>query len=151
MAADFIAYTLQVNLKNLDGLEIDAPSPSRSGQVGSLSRKGTVYNIWSMGDEDTEFAGAEELRGLSCLLPRRKKSGKLYMGKSPLQDVIRMDLSVPQHPKKLHAILLFQLSHQTPPLWRTRPFYTKIPLASHIQKNHSSIISCHMALERSLQ
>jgi len=79
ITADFIICFLQIKPKNLDGLEIDAPLPSRSGQVGSLSRKGTVYDIWSMGDEDTEFAGAEELRGLSCLLPRRKKAGKLYM------------------------------------------------------------------------
>ena len=76
------ACFLQVKPKNLDGLEIDAPSSSRSGQVGSLLRKGTVYDIWSMGDGDTEFVGAEEMRGLSCLLPRKKKSGKLYVGKS---------------------------------------------------------------------
>ncbi|OAX36015.1 hypothetical protein K503DRAFT_867883 [Rhizopogon vinicolor AM-OR11-026] len=86
--------------KNLDGLEIDAPLPSRSGQVGSLSRKGTVYDIWSMGDEDTEFAGAEELRGLSCLLPRRKKAGKLYMA-----------------PKEIarHLVVSAQPSRATPP------------------------------------
>ena len=28
-----------------------------------------------------EVAGGEELRGLACLLPRKKKGGKLYVGK----------------------------------------------------------------------
>ncbi|KAJ8591451.1 hypothetical protein M405DRAFT_694367, partial [Rhizopogon salebrosus TDB-379] len=104
-----------VNLKNLDGLEIDAPSPSRNGQVGSLSRKGTVYNIWSMGDEDTEFAGAEELRGLSCLLPRRKKSGKLYMA-----------------PKEIarHLVVSAQPSNATP-LEDTSVLHQNSPRLSH--------------------
>jgi len=81
MVTGFMIFLLQVKPKNLDGLEIDLPSSSRSDQVGSLSRKSAVYDIWSMGDDDTDFAGAEELRGLTCLLPRRKKMGKLYIGK----------------------------------------------------------------------
>ncbi|OAX31188.1 hypothetical protein K503DRAFT_652131, partial [Rhizopogon vinicolor AM-OR11-026] len=104
--------------KNLDGLEFDAPLPSRSGQVGSLSRKGTVYGIWSMGNEDTKFAGAEELGGLSCLFPRKTKTGKLYMSPkeiarhlvsaqpsrvTPLegQPILHQNLSRLLHPKQL--------------------------------------------------
>ncbi|KAG1736928.1 uncharacterized protein EDB91DRAFT_1055328 [Suillus paluster] len=93
--------------KHFEGLEVDAPSSSRSRQVGSLSRKGTVYDIWSMGDDDTEFAGAEELRGLSCLLPRKKKSGKLYM--APKEITRHLVVSAqpskatpPEHPSILH-------------------------------------------------
>jgi hypothetical protein len=91
------SYALsKVKPNNLDGVEIDAPGfPSRSGQVGSFTRKGAVYDIWSMSNDDTEFA--EELKGLSCLLPRKKKSGKLYMGefRSFLLDFIRMGFFEP--------------------------------------------------------
>lgn len=41
-----------------------------------------------MGDSDDQPVGGEELKGLSCLLPRKKKKGKLYPGmlshKTPL-------------------------------------------------------------------
>ncbi|KAG0699010.1 hypothetical protein DFH29DRAFT_67817 [Suillus ampliporus] len=96
-----------IKSKHFDGLEIDAPSSSRSGQVGSLSQKGTVYDIWSMGDDDTEFARAEELRGLSCLLPRKRKSGKLYMAPKEIARhfVVSAQPTIatpPEHPSILH-------------------------------------------------
>ncbi|KAG1749548.1 hypothetical protein EDB19DRAFT_147213 [Suillus lakei] len=98
-----------VKPKYLDGLEIDVPSSSssRSGQIGSLSRKNAVYDIWSMGDDDTDFAGAEELRGLSCLLPRRKKSGKLYMAPKEIARHLVVSAqpsraSPPEHPSILY-------------------------------------------------
>ena len=40
--------------------------------------------MWSLGDDDAEAVGGDELRAVSCLLPRRKKNGKLYQGASPL-------------------------------------------------------------------
>lgn len=112
-----------VKPKNLDGLEIDAPSSSRSGQVGSLSQKNAVYDIWSMGDDDTEFAGAEELRGLSCLLPRRRKKGKLYIAPKDITRHLVVSTqpsraSPPEHPSILH---------QNPP----RPSYPKELLRHH--------------------
>lgn len=112
-----------VKPQHLDGLEIDAPSSSRSGQVGSLSRKSTVYDIWSMGDDDTEFAGAEELRGLSCLLPRRRKMGKLYVAPKEIARHLVVSAqpsraSPPEHPSILH---------QNPP----RPSHPKELLKHH--------------------
>jgi hypothetical protein len=96
-----------VKPKHLDGLEIDAPSSSRSSQVGSLSRKSVVYDIWSMGDDDTDFAGAEELRGLSCLLPRRRKKGQLYIAPKEITRHLVVSAqpsraSPPEHPSVLH-------------------------------------------------
>ncbi|KAL1742219.1 hypothetical protein HDZ31DRAFT_43716 [Schizophyllum fasciatum] len=68
---------------------------SRTGKVGSLSRKHTTYDVWSLADvDDAENAdpegaaatpvGGEELRALSCLLPRRKKRGDLYLAPKPV-------------------------------------------------------------------
>ncbi|KAG2139061.1 hypothetical protein DEU56DRAFT_801560 [Suillus clintonianus] len=96
-----------VNAKHFEGLAIDAPSSSRSGQVGSLTRKGTVYDIWSMCDDDTNIGGAEELRGLSCLLPRKKKMGKLYMAPKEIARHLVISAqppraSTPEHPSILH-------------------------------------------------
>ncbi|KAG1865381.1 hypothetical protein F4604DRAFT_2026459 [Suillus subluteus] len=112
-----------VKPQHLDGLEIDAPSSSRSDQVGSLSRKSAVYDIWSMGDDDTDFARAEELRGLSCLLPRRKKKGKLYIAPKEIARHLVVSAqpsraSPPEHPSILH---------QNPP----RPSYPKELLKHH--------------------
>lgn len=112
-----------VKPKNLDGLEIDAPSSSRSGQVGSLSQKSAVYDIWSMGDDDTDFAGAEELRGLSCLLPRIKKSGKLYIAP---KDIAR-HLIVTAQPSRASPPEHPSILHQNPP----RPSYPKELLRHH--------------------
>jgi len=112
-----------VNPKNLDGLEIDAPSSSRSGQVGSLTRKSAVYDIWSMGDDDADFAGAEELRGLSCLLPRKRKKGRLYIAPKEIARHFVVSAqpsraSPPEHPSILH---------QNPP----RPSYPNELLKHH--------------------
>ncbi|KAG8217136.1 hypothetical protein J3R82DRAFT_5194 [Butyriboletus roseoflavus] len=70
-----------IKAKHLNGFEIDPPSLSQTTRVGCLTRKTTSYDVWSIGDDDAEVAGGEELRGLSCLLPRKRKKGKLYIGK----------------------------------------------------------------------
>lgn len=87
--------------RNLRGLEINA---SRKGLVGDLLRKGTAYDLWALdpatvsrrGDDDDDDGlglggaaslsdaqvgvGAEELNGLSVLLPCKRKGGQLYHG-----------------------------------------------------------------------
>ncbi|KAF8549808.1 hypothetical protein OG21DRAFT_1420722 [Imleria badia] len=82
-----------VRPKHLQGLDIDpASSSSRTARIGCLTRKSASYDVWSIGhdhdhadadanDEGAEdaVAGAEELRGLACLLPRKRKHGKLYL------------------------------------------------------------------------
>ncbi|KAF8437559.1 hypothetical protein L210DRAFT_3546079 [Boletus edulis BED1] len=80
--------------KHLQGLEIDSPSsssssslPSRTARIGSLVRKTTSYDVWSIGpssssadaNADANVAGAEELLGLTPLLPRKRKKGRLYI------------------------------------------------------------------------
>ncbi|KDQ59813.1 hypothetical protein JAAARDRAFT_56778 [Jaapia argillacea MUCL 33604] len=74
--------------KYLDSAKLDTlPSTSRNARMGSVSRKQTQYDIWSLGndpDHGGEDIGGEEVRGLSCLLPRGKKGGKLYLAPKPI-------------------------------------------------------------------
>ena len=96
--------------KNLRDIEISS-SRVGVGLVGDLMRKGTAYDVWALDpatsdavasgggggkascDQDgfgrmvsssssVEGVGAEELNGLSVLLPRKRKGGKLYLGAS---------------------------------------------------------------------
>jgi hypothetical protein len=76
-----------VKPKYLENIQLDKPISSvspRSAVVGILKRKHTTFDIWSVGDDgdDDLPVGGEELKGLSCLLPRKSKKGKLYPGLS---------------------------------------------------------------------
>jgi len=86
---------LQVKARNLQRLEIS----SRVGLVGDLHRKSTAYDVWVLdpisgdhqGDDELgKRAGppvgvsAEELSGLSVLLPCKRKGGKLYLAPKPV-------------------------------------------------------------------
>ncbi|KAI5898992.1 uncharacterized protein SCHCODRAFT_02603914 [Schizophyllum commune H4-8] len=87
-----------VKPKHLEGAVMSASSlskSSRTSKVGSLWRKHTTYDIWSLAEtDDAENAdpeeaastpvGGEELRALSCLLPRRKRKGDLYLAPKPI-------------------------------------------------------------------
>lgn len=80
-----------VKAKNLQGIQV-LSSASASGRVGELSRKSTAYDIWSLsppssssGDRHHQpHVGAEELNGLSVLLPRKRKGGKLFLAPKPV-------------------------------------------------------------------
>ena len=80
----------QVKAKNLHGVRVSS-SFSVAGRVGELSRKTTAYDIWSLappssrpsgsiGDSQQLHVCAEELNGISVLLPRKRKGGKLFLG-----------------------------------------------------------------------
>jgi len=93
--------------RNLRDLEINLSSRA-GGRVGDLMKKGTVYDVWALdpaaaldggsanasGDQGgfggmtsplssaaqvTAGVGAEELNGLSVLLPCKRKRGRLYL------------------------------------------------------------------------
>ena len=98
--------------RNLRDLEINSSHRmSVGGRVGDVMRKGTAYDVWALdphpaaaaaaassssasGDQDgsggkissstaqVAGVGAEELNGLSVLLPSKRKGGKLYLGAS---------------------------------------------------------------------
>lgn len=74
-----VLKTRQVKAKYLEGATIANASSSQSTKVGSVKRKHATFDVWSVGAEtpdDCPVTG-EEIRHLSCLLPRKKK-GKLY-------------------------------------------------------------------------
>lgn len=75
----------QVKPKHLENLKIDLPTSSTSACIGTLERKQTSYDIWSVGDDDNQPIGGEEIKGISCLLPRKSKKGRLYPGMFCLQ------------------------------------------------------------------
>jgi hypothetical protein len=81
---------LKIKSKHVENLKIDYPSSSsQSVRVGQLERKHAKYDVWSLGEEtkdgdsdeaDVDYVGGEELKGLACLLPRKRKDGKLFLG-----------------------------------------------------------------------
>ena len=88
---------LKVKPSNLDGLKLTLTDEPRSSIVGTLSRKRTDYDVWSIQngqnvdeDETKRPIGGEEVLDLSCLLPRSKKGGKLFLGKSSSSEQTSM-------------------------------------------------------------
>ncbi|KIM61112.1 hypothetical protein SCLCIDRAFT_915300 [Scleroderma citrinum Foug A] len=66
-----------IKAKHLEGLEIAPPVSLRTARLGGLTRKNVTHDVWSIGDDDIDVMGGDDVRGLSCLLPRKKKKGKL--------------------------------------------------------------------------
>ncbi|KAI6017438.1 hypothetical protein EDC04DRAFT_3144368 [Pisolithus marmoratus] len=106
-----------IKANHLDGLEIDQPVSPRTARVGSLTRKNAAYDIWSAGDDETDLIGGEELRSLSCLLPRKKRKGKLCIAPKNIARhiIISVQQATPTAPETQPII------HQNPP----RPSYPK--------------------------
>lgn len=77
---------MQVKPQYLENLQIQMPMSSRPSQstcVGTVKRKLTTFDIWSVGNDNEQSVGGEEMKSLSCLLPRKKMKGKLYPGMCP--------------------------------------------------------------------
>ena len=73
---------LQLKPKHLENVQLELPSSSKTTRIGAIDRKSTAYDVWALGDDEADAVGGDELRVVSCLLPRRKKGGKLYQGAS---------------------------------------------------------------------
>ncbi|KAJ7118990.1 hypothetical protein C8R44DRAFT_854055 [Mycena epipterygia] len=74
-------------------LELPARRDSKSSaKLGVLQRKHVAYDIWSVGDDAPEALpiGGEEIKALSCLLPRKSKKGKLYAAPTPIARTVVM-------------------------------------------------------------
>ncbi|KAF8801410.1 hypothetical protein BYT27DRAFT_7198187 [Phlegmacium glaucopus] len=78
-----------VKPKYLENVQLHMPisssssTPSQNACVGILKRKHTTFDIWAVGNDGEQPIGGEELKSLSCLLPRKKKKGKLYPAPKP--------------------------------------------------------------------
>jgi hypothetical protein len=79
---------VQIKPKHFNDAIFDAPSSSSSTHtLGQVKRKHEIYDLWSLGDRDDGDVdhgqiGGDEMMGLSCLLPRKSKNGKLYLCKT---------------------------------------------------------------------
>ncbi|KAF8589693.1 hypothetical protein K439DRAFT_1612496 [Ramaria rubella] len=86
-----------LKLKHLDGLEIPQLESSQGDRLYSLERKRAKYDIWSVDssradpsqdENDERPSRGEEMKTLTCLLPRKKKKGKLYIAPKDISQHI---------------------------------------------------------------
>ncbi|KJA21031.1 hypothetical protein HYPSUDRAFT_55692 [Hypholoma sublateritium FD-334 SS-4] len=70
--------------KHLDKLEVTFSTSSQTACIGTLNRKYSSFDIWSIGDGDEQPVGGEEIKSLSCLLPRKGKKGEFYPEPKPI-------------------------------------------------------------------
>ncbi|KAJ7491038.1 hypothetical protein FB451DRAFT_1124651 [Mycena latifolia] len=86
-----------VKPKYLETAQLEIPATAKrdskkSAKLGMLQRKHVAYDIWSVGDDEPAELpiGGEEVKGLSCLLPRKSKKGRLYAAPTPIARTIVM-------------------------------------------------------------
>ncbi|KAF9653233.1 hypothetical protein BDM02DRAFT_3087468 [Thelephora ganbajun] len=101
--------------KHLNDAVFDAPSSSSTHTLGQVKRKHETYDLWSLGDRDDndvdhDQIGGDEMKGFSCLLPRKSKGGKLYIGPKPITRRLILAASPPTPGTQNPAML-----HQNPP------------------------------------
>jgi len=78
----------QLKAKHLEGFVFSLPSSGNvSLKPSNFERKRSKYEVWSVPGQESgkaesseQRALGEEMKTLSCLLPRKKKKGKLYIG-----------------------------------------------------------------------
>lgn len=106
----------QLKPKHLQDIELDSPSSSQTSRMGSIDRKHASYDVWSLGDSPSDHVGGEELKRLSCLLPRKSKGGKLYRGASyvlPCSVLIKVTSIAPK-PIARHIVVTAKPAEATP-------------------------------------
>ncbi|EGN96400.1 hypothetical protein SERLA73DRAFT_154727 [Serpula lacrymans var. lacrymans S7.3] len=62
-----------VKSKYLNGLKVDLPSSSKCSKIGNITSKNAVHDLYSIGEGENDLIGGEELRDISCLVPRTPK------------------------------------------------------------------------------
>lgn len=92
--------------KYFNSLKLESPQ-AHTSCIGNLQRKNLTYDVWSIPPEVTlssaneslpaaATVAVEEIRGLSCLLPRKRNSGKLYNTPKPISQHV---VITPQPPR----------------------------------------------------
>ncbi|KAJ3570327.1 hypothetical protein NP233_g4478 [Leucocoprinus birnbaumii] len=118
-----------VKPKHLEGLSLDLSGTSGvTNQIGSLKRKHTTYDIWSLGeaaDEDklvdaSTIVGGEEIKSISCLLPRKSKKGKLYLAPKPISRHLILSARPPE-PSTSENVGSSTMQHKNPPRQKYPP------------------------------
>lgn len=64
--------------KYLQDVKIGTPASHSTSKLGTIEHKHTSYDIWSLGEDQEDSIGGAEVKGLSCLLPRKSKGGSLF-------------------------------------------------------------------------
>ncbi|KAJ7221573.1 hypothetical protein GGX14DRAFT_430211 [Mycena pura] len=80
-----------VKPKYLEAAQLEIPADrKKTAKMGVLQRKHVAYDVWAVGDDTPEALpiGGEEIKGLSCLLPRKSKKGRLYQAPIPVTRTI---------------------------------------------------------------
>lgn len=79
-----INVLFQVKSKVMESFLVDSlpKKASKTAKISSYTRKNKTYELYNLGkdNEDETTIGGEELRTMTCLLPRKSKKGKLFMG-----------------------------------------------------------------------
>ncbi|KAG5351048.1 hypothetical protein C0989_008181 [Termitomyces sp. Mn162] len=71
--------------KYLENMTLETlKSTKKSSRMATLKRTHATFDIWSVGEDDDANIGGEEVKALSCLLPRKTKNGKLYPAPKPI-------------------------------------------------------------------
>ncbi|KDQ18651.1 hypothetical protein BOTBODRAFT_154605 [Botryobasidium botryosum FD-172 SS1] len=86
-----------LNPKYLDGVSIQLPSTSRTGKLGTHTRKGVTYNIELINkqdDSEDSIIGGEEMKSFTCLLPRKRGNQHLYQTPKPITRHIMVSQSL---------------------------------------------------------
>ncbi|KAL0577660.1 hypothetical protein V5O48_004308 [Marasmius crinis-equi] len=74
-----------VKPRHLESVSIQIPSSSsKSSKVGSISRKREKYDIHEYRDDSAHQSIGEEIKNISCLLPKRTKKGELRLTPRPI-------------------------------------------------------------------
>ncbi|KAG5641147.1 hypothetical protein DXG03_005886 [Asterophora parasitica] len=72
-----------VKPKYIENTTLELPPTTKSARTGTLNRKHATFDIWSVGEDDEHGIGGEEIKSVSCLLPRKSQKGKLFPAPKP--------------------------------------------------------------------
>ncbi|KXN83230.1 hypothetical protein AN958_01681 [Leucoagaricus sp. SymC.cos] len=146
-----------VKPKHLEGLSLDLSelSSSKKGKqktsrIGTFKRKHISYDVWSLGDEDANdnaveashphIVGGEEIKSLSCLLPRKSKKGKLYPVSKPIARHLIVSAQPPE-PSTTENASTDLTTYKNPPRHKYPPELLKhrfMPYGSLVDPNYIS-------------
>ncbi|KAE9405861.1 hypothetical protein BT96DRAFT_915820 [Gymnopus androsaceus JB14] len=132
-----------VKPKHLENLTIDLSnsSSSKNHKVGVLNRKHESYDVWNLGgasssssnvggvevgrmDDEASSIGGEEMKGLTCLLPRKKKNskrGEFYIAPRPISRHIIVTAQPPKPSTEKDSPETSSIPTQNPPRFAYPP------------------------------
>ncbi|KAH7102023.1 hypothetical protein BKA62DRAFT_829623 [Auriculariales sp. MPI-PUGE-AT-0066] len=106
--------------KQLESATLKAPS-SRRRELGSIARKsGAVTHLITRVDNQDETGAAEEMQAVRCLLPKKRKAGKMFLAQKKFAQhvvVTRVPSSPSLDPDAAASTVTADLSAAERPSW----------------------------------